>query len=165
AVDTDHDGLSDSLETAGCTSPTNPDTDGDGLSDAAEVALASLGFDWQVAQPAMVTAYLNSTGLATQAQVTASRTAGQNDVTSSPATYSLYSLSQLQNLQVGTPVITKDAVSGKWKLTIGLQKSTDLTNYSDFAFVSANTSVNSSGQIEFLFTVPETNAFFRVSSN
>ena len=142
---------------------TTTDTDGDGLNDAAEVALAALGFDWQVAQPALVTAFLNN-ALFTQSQMNTNRTAGQTDVTSNPSAYSLYSLSQLKNLQVGTPVITKDTVSGKWKLTVGLQKSTDLTNYTAFPFISSGTTVNSSGEVEFLFTVPEDSAFFRVST-
>ncbi|HRE84074.1 MAG TPA: hypothetical protein PLN52_23725 [Opitutaceae bacterium] len=142
---------------------TTDDTDGDGLNDAAEVTLAALGFDWQVAQPAMVTAFLNA-GLYTQAQYNSNRSAGQTDVTSNPSAYSLYSLSQLQNLQVGIPVITKDTVSGKWKLTLGLQKSTDLTNYTAFPFVPSGTTINGSGEVEFLFTVPEDSAFFRVTA-
>ncbi|HEY9155475.1 MAG TPA: hypothetical protein VIM69_10110 [Opitutaceae bacterium] len=143
---------------------TTVDTDGDGLNDAAEAALAGLGFDPQVAQPTQVTAFLNNVNLYTQAQLDAARTAGQADVTSNPTAYSLYSLTQLQNLQVGTPVITKDTTTGKWKITITLQKSTDLTTYTPFPFDPAGTSVNSSGQVEFLFTVPENNAFFRLST-
>lgn len=140
------------------------DTDGDGLNDAAEVQLASLGFNWQVSQTALVNAYLSNTALYTQTQMNTNRVAGQADVTSNPAAYSLYSLSQLQALNVGTPLIVKDTATGKWKLTVALQKSTDLTNYSAFAFIPSETSVNASGQVEFLFTVPETNAFFRLNT-
>ena len=144
---------------------TTVDTDGDGLNDAAEAALAALGFDPQVAQSTQATAFLNNVNLYTRAQLDAARTAGQADVTSNPPAFSLYSLTQLQNLQVGTPVITKDTATGKWKITLTLQKSTDLVNYTAFPFDPAGTSVNSSGEVEFLFTVPENDAFFRLSTN
>ena len=82
------------------------DTDADGLNDASEFQMATLGYDWQVSQPALVNTLMSSAtgaGLYNQTLYNANRTAGQNDVISSPNTYSLYTLSQVQALNVGPP--------------------------------------------------------------
>ena len=144
------------------------DTDGDGMSDAAEFALSTLGFDWQVSQPPLVNTYYNNAniaGLFTQSQYAANRTAGQNDVINSPNTYGLYTTSQIQILNVGVPLLTKDAGTGKFKLTIGIQKTANLTTpFAAFPFTAPDTTINAQGNIEFLFTVPGNAAFFRVQA-
>ena len=117
------------------------DTDGDGLNDAAELQLGGLGFDRQVAQTALVNSFLSSVGLYTPAQV--------------------------QALNVGVPLLTKDAVTGKFKLTIGVQKTTDLAlPFADFPMNGAGftTIINGAGKLEFEFTVPDNAAFFRVQA-
>ena len=117
------------------------DTDGDGMSDASEFNMAALGFIWQVGQPDLVNLYkANANG----------------------AGY--YSLSQVQALHVDAPVLTKDPVSGQFKLTIGIEKSADLGNFTPFPFVAPQTSVNSEGRLEFLFTSPDNAAFFRLQA-
>ena len=144
-------------------------TGNDGMNDAAKFLLSPLGFNWQVSQPALVNTYYtnaNAANLYTQTQYNANRTAGQNDVTSSPNTYSLYTLSQVQTLNAGKPLLTKDAGTGKWKLTIGIQKSPNLatTPFAAFPFTAPDTTINAQGQIEFLFTGPGNAAFFRVQA-
>jgi hypothetical protein len=94
----------------------------------------------------------------------AGRTAGQADVTSDPNTYGLYNLSQVQALNVDAPLLARDAVSKKFKLTVKAKKSTDLVNFSDMPFVSADSTINSNGEMEFEFTSPDNAAFFRIES-
>jgi len=120
------------------------DTDGDGLNDASEFQLAGLGFDWEVSQPALVAALpgiQNNAGFFTPAQV--------------------------QALHVGVPLLTKDAATGKFKLTIGVKKTTILTQpFLDFPMTGAGvtTVINGAGQLEFEFTVPDNAAFFRLEA-
>ena len=193
-------------------------TSNDGLNDAAKVQLAALGFDPTVNQTAKVNAFLASSVLFTQLQLNASRTAGQNDVIStpvtyslynqtqydsnritgrndvisspgtynlfnqtqfdanrltgrndvinSPGTYSLYTLGQIQNLNIGIPLIQKDAVTGKLKLTIGVQRTTNLatTPFTDFPMSGAGVSatINGAGKLEFEFPATENAEFFRL---
>lgn len=122
---------------------TTTDTDSDGLTDWAEFQYAPLGFDWQTSQPALV-AILNN---------------GANAA-------GLYSPSQVQALNVGTPLIQKNAGTGAFKLTIGVLKSTNLTNFQPFPLstAGATTTINGSGNLEFNFTVPDNAAFFRLQS-
>lgn len=119
------------------------DTDADGLTDWAEFQYVPLGFDWQSSQTALV-AILNN----------GSNAAG------------LFSPSQVQALNVGTPLIQKNAGTGAFKLTIGVLKSTNLTNFQPFSLSSAGatTTINGSGNLEFNFTVPDNAAFFRLQS-
>jgi hypothetical protein len=117
------------------------DSDGDGLNDLAELQYAPLGFDWKVKQLALV-ATLNSSA----------NTAG------------LYTPSQVQALNVPTPLLTKDATTGAFKLTIGVEKSTDLTIFSPFPMTVPQTTINGQGELEFLFTPTDNAAFFRLET-
>ena len=94
----------------------------------------------------------------------AGRTAGQADVTSAPNTYGLYNLSQVQALNVGTPLLAKDSATGKFKLTVKAKKSTDLVNFSDMPFSAEDAVINGNGEMEFQFTSPDNAAFFRIES-
>ena len=120
------------------------DTDSDGLSDASEAQLQALGFDWQVNQASLVNSlYNNSNG------------AG------------LYTTSQVQALNVGTPLIQKNPTTGNFTLTIGVQKSTSLTQpFVDFPMGGPGTSttLNGLGKLEFTFSAPGNAAFFRLKS-
>jgi hypothetical protein len=144
------------------------DADGDGLNDAAEFQLATLGFNFQTPQPSPVNFFLTSNALFTQSLYDANRTAGRNDVINSPNTYSLYTLSQVQALNVGVPLLTKDAVTGKFKLTIEVTKSTNLATVPFTAFpmngAGMTTTINAQGKLEFVFPVTDNAAFFRVQS-
>lgn len=94
----------------------------------------------------------------------AGRVLGQADVTSAPNTYGLYNLSQVQALNVGTPLLAKDSATGKFKLTVKAKKSTDLVNFSDMPFSAEDAVINSNGEMEFQFTSPDNAAFFRLES-
>lgn len=125
-----------------CLSATT-DTDTDGLTDWAEFQYAPLGFDWQASQTALVTTLNNGANAA-----------------------GLYSPTQVQALNIGTPLIQKNAGTGAFKLTIGVLKSTNLTNFQPFPLNTpgATTTINGSGNLEFNFTVPDNAAFFRLQS-
>jgi hypothetical protein len=118
------------------------DSDGDGLSDAAEFDLAALGFDWQVSQVDLVDALFNNANGA-----------------------GLYTRTQVQALHVGTPLLERDPVSGFFTLTIGVEKSADLMDFSPFPMTGPQTSINGQGNLEFEFSVADEAAFFRVESN
>lgn len=118
------------------------DTDGDGLNDGPEVQMAALGFNWQVAQPDLVNALH-----------TGANGAG------------LYTTSQIQALNVDTPLIQRNPTTGIFKLTIGVQKSTDLQNFTPFPMTAPQTLINPQGKLEFHFTAPGNTEFFRVQSN
>ncbi len=116
------------------------DTDGDGLNDASEFNMSALGFDWQVSQSALVADYYgnaNGAGLFTPAQV--------------------------QALQTGTPLISRDSSTGRFKLTMDWKKSTNLTDFYDFpAPAGSTTSISPTGDIEFEFSLPDNAAFLRL---
>ena len=90
---------------------------------------------------------------------------GRTQVTDFPNNYGLYSLSQVQALHVGTPLLTKDSASGKFKLTIGVEKSTNLVNFSPMAIPVGAATINAQGEVEFEFTSPDNAAFFRIKSH
>jgi hypothetical protein len=120
----------------------NNDSDGDGMNDASEFQMSALGFDWQVNQIGLVntlTSNLNGMGYFTPAQV--------------------------QTLNVGTPLIQRDGLA-QFKLTLGLEKSTTLLpgSFNPFPMTAPQTTINGAGKLEFLFTVPDNAAFFRLQS-
>jgi hypothetical protein len=117
------------------------DTDGDGMSDAAEVQLSAQGFDWQVPQPGLVTAYY----------------ASANDA-------GLFTTSQVQALNIDVPLIQRNQATGLFRLTIGIRKSTDLMLFNPFPFTAPGTTINGQGKIEFEFSVPDNAAFFRLEA-
>ncbi len=75
----------------------------------------------------------------------------------------LYSPSQIQALNVGTPMLAQVA-PGQFRLTLGLEKATRLTNFVAFPFLAPQTRINESGELEFLFSSPDDAAFFRVEA-
>ena len=142
------------------------DGDGDGLNDSAEFLMSSLGYDWQVDQPALVNTLLNNANVArlfTEPQYAANRTNGQNDVVSDPNAFALYSLSQVQALHSGTPLIARDPGTGKFKLTMDWKKSTNLTDFLDFpAPPGSAVSISPQGDVEFEFPSTDNAAFYRI---
>jgi uncharacterized delta-60 repeat protein len=117
------------------------DTDLDGLNDAAEFLLATLGYDWQVSQPALVNTLLTNANIA-----------------------GLYTQPQVQALNVDSPLLTRNPATGKFKLTLGIQKSADLIEFDPFPFTAPETSINPQGKLEFEFTSPGNAAFFRLGA-
>ena len=118
------------------------DADADGLNDWAEHQLAPLGFDWQIPQTVLVNV-LNS---------------GANAA-------GLFTAGQVQAMNVGVPLISRDPVTGRFKLTMDWRKSTDLSNFFDFPAIPGDVSVNGSGDIEFEFSSWDDAAFFRLESD
>lgn len=129
--------------------------------------MSTLGFDWQVQQTTLVNQLYGSAsqaGLYNQTQYDANRSVGRNDVLSSPNTYDLYSPTQIQSLNVGTPLLQKNPSTGAFTLTLGIEKSTNLTNFTPLPFVAPQMTVNGQGKLEFQFTSPGNAAFFRVQA-
>jgi hypothetical protein len=100
----------------------------------------------------------------TQTQYDVIADAAQAEITNSPNNYGLYNLSQVQALHVGTPLLAKDPASGKFKLTIGVEKSTNLVNFSPMVIPVGAATINAQGKMEFQFTSPDNAAFFRIES-
>ncbi|MDP0496545.1 MAG: hypothetical protein Q7Q73_10090 [Verrucomicrobiota bacterium JB024] len=112
------------------------------MNDAAEIKLAMLGFDWEVAQPDLVSVYYDNAS-----------TAG------------LYTSDQVEDLNVGTPLIQRDSTSGLFTLTLTLQQSLDLADFTPLPFTASDVSVNESGEIEFQFSSSDSTVFFRIAAD
>ncbi|MBE7500177.1 MAG: choice-of-anchor D domain-containing protein [Verrucomicrobiales bacterium] len=141
------------------------DTDGDGMNDWVEYQLSALGFDWQTPQREMVTDYWAQSptnGLYHQAQYDASRELGRAEVITNPNPHGLYTLAQVHALNAGTPLLARDPASGQFTLTLGLERSADLTNFQPFPLTAPQTVINADGRLEFRFTAPDDAAFFRL---
>ena len=111
------------------------------MSDGAEFQWSALDFDPLLSQPALVS---------------------QFDTTASAAGY--YTPAQIQALQVDTPLLTHDG-AGNFTLTIGVEKSTDLSNFIPFPMLPPGTAtINPAGKLEDSFTSPENAEFFRLQS-
>jgi len=124
------------------------DRDGDGLNDASELLMAALGFNFQVNQTSLVNTLFNNVGGA----VSNLNAAG------------FFTQSQLQALNVDTPLLAKDPNTGLFKLTIGVEKATQLTNFFPFPMTAPQTTINAEGKLEFQFTSPDGAAFFRLEA-
>lgn len=115
------------------------DTDGDGLNDVVELQLESLGFDWQVNDEerlAILQWGANAEGL--------------------------YTGEQLQEMEPATPLISRNPVDGRFKLTIAVKKSVDLADFSLYPMAAPETAINGQGRLEFHFTPADPAAFFRL---
>ncbi len=99
------------------------------------------------------------------AAISTARTQGRADVTGDPASYNLYTAAGLRALHVGKPLLLRDATNGKFRLTLALQSSTNLIDFAPKRFVPAAIAINSAGELEFEFDVPESAAFFRISAD
>jgi DNA-binding beta-propeller fold protein YncE len=135
----DSDEISFDIPISGQALSTSHDTDGDGLNDAAELEMAALGFDWQVGNPSLVSALTSNTDLA-----------------------GLYTASQIQTLHVDTPIISRQAETGNFILTLGLGKSSDLLHFDALPFTESDISINAHGQLEFEFSSSGTAEFYRI---
>ena len=117
------------------------DSDADGLSDAAEYRMSSLGFDWQLAQADMVSAFQS----------------GAN-------TGGLYNASQIQAMNIGIPLISKNATSGQFEISVKLQKSTNLQTFQQFSLNATDTTIEPDGSLKIRFIAPDSAAFFRLQA-
>lgn len=129
------------LDLAGTALDFVTDTDGDTLNDASELLMGALGFDWQSPQPTLVATLLdNATG------------AG------------LYNLSEVQALNVNTPILQRDPGTGVFSLILGLQKSTDGQQFDPFPMTAPATSITPLGELKFDFTPTDGAALFRLET-
>ncbi|MFZ9937109.1 MAG: choice-of-anchor D domain-containing protein [Luteolibacter sp.] len=117
------------------------DSDGDGLNDEAEYRMSALGFDWLTEQPQLVSALMDNASAA-----------------------GLHTTSQIQEMNIGVPLITKNASSGNFELTVGLQKSTDLQSFQHFPLNETETSIEPDGRLKISFTSDNNAAFFRIKA-
>jgi len=89
---------------------------------------------------------------------------GNSDVLEDPNSFGLYTLSQVHAIHVGPPLLAKDPATGKFKLTLKAEKSTDLQTFTALPFSSEAATINAQGEMEFQFTSPENAAFFRIGA-
>jgi hypothetical protein len=77
----------------------------------------------------------------------------------------LYTQSQLQALNVNSPLLAK-GTNGQFTLTIGVQRSTNLTSFTDLPLNSAGAStvIDGSGKLQFTFPGSNNAAFFKLQS-
>jgi hypothetical protein len=98
------------------------DADGDGISDTVESNNSGLGLSPTVSDATVLAT------LKTAAQFSANRTAGQDDVINSPATYSLYTSTSILDLRtVGQTMVQAGPVNVS--LTLPVEKSTGLSTW------------------------------------
>ena len=121
---------------------TTVDTDNDGLNDAAEYQMAGLGFDWQTPQPGLVSLLFSNA----------------NDA-------GLFTPNQVQAMHAGATLAQRDAATGQFTITLGLERSTDLQNFTLFPMTTPQATINAQGRMDFKFTVPDNTAFFRLERN
>jgi hypothetical protein len=117
------------------------DADNDGMNDWGEYKLRALGFDWQVPNTDLVNTYYDNAGSA-----------------------GLVTAAQVQNLNVGTPLLQRDSATGEFTLTIGVNQSSDLRQWTPLPMTVPQTIINSQGKVEFRFTTPDNAAFFRLQT-
>lgn len=117
------------------------DTDGDGINDGSELQMAALGFKWNQSQPALV-----------------------NTLFSNASQIGLYTTSQVQALNVGTPLLTRNPTNGSFTLTLGIEKSTNLSTFTPFPMTAPQSTINGQGKLEFQFTASDNAAFYRVQA-
>ncbi len=115
------------FSTSGVLQGTAPavDTDGDGITDSVETTNSALGFNSAVSDANTVLGTLK-----TNAQFTANFTAGQTSVTSNPSAFSLYTAASILDVRsVGQVVVAAPAGPGNVTLTLPVEKSTGLTTW------------------------------------
>jgi alpha-tubulin suppressor-like RCC1 family protein len=123
------------IQLTGAAYSTILDTDSDGLSDWTEFRLSALGFDWQTNNAALV-ASLTDAGL--------------------------YTAPEVQDLNVGIPLLQRNPNSGEFTMTMSVEKSANVGTWSLFPMSAPQTIINGQGKLEFRFTTPDNAAFFRL---
>jgi formylglycine-generating enzyme required for sulfatase activity len=120
---------------------TTLDADSDGMNDWGEVKLSALGFDWQTPNNALVSALYNNAGAA-----------------------GLFTSTHVQDLNVGIPLMQRNHLTGEFTLTIGVDKSTNLSTWTPMPMTGPQVLINGQGKLEFRFSSPDNAAFFRLKS-
>ncbi|MFO1488772.1 MAG: hypothetical protein U1F65_09865 [Verrucomicrobiota bacterium] len=115
------------------------DTDGDGLSDASEVLMNVFGFDWTISQTNLVNIYHGNANGA-----------------------GYYTQSQLQALDVGAPLIARNAANGQFELTIGVNKSTNLATFAPMPLTTPQVGVDGQGKVRVQIADTNNIGFYRI---
>ncbi len=98
-------------------------------------------------------------------QYLANREAGRADVIGSPNVFGLFNTNQVQDMNVGTPLLRKDPATGNFKLTIKVQRTANLvTPFTPFPMTTNSATINAQGELEFVFPSQDDAAFFRLQS-
>jgi formylglycine-generating enzyme len=120
---------------------TTLDADSDGMNDWGEFKLSSLGFNWQTPNTALVNALYDNAGAV-----------------------GLFNSTQVQDLNVGIPLMQRNHATGEFSLTIGVDKSTNLSTWTPMPMTGPQVLINGQGKLEFRFNSPDNAAFFRLRS-
>ncbi|MFM8655894.1 MAG: hypothetical protein ACKOD5_02000, partial [Chthoniobacterales bacterium] len=72
--------------------------------------------------------------------------------------------SQIQALNVGAPLITKNPSTGQFELTVGLQRSTNMQSFLPFSLLDTTTTIELDGKLKIRFNTPDRAAFFRLQA-
>jgi hypothetical protein len=115
------------------------DSDDDGMNDAAEHKLAALGLDWTIPQPSLVSAYFAES-----------------------SRNGLFNRDQIKAMRPSMKLLGKNPASGRFTLSVGLLKSTDLRNFQPTPLLAPQIHVLDDGNLEYEFASPEPAAFFRL---
>jgi hypothetical protein len=64
----------------------------------------------------------------------------------------------------GVPLLQRDPTTSEFTLTIGVNQSSDLRQWTALPMTVPQTIINSQGKVEFRFTAPNNAAFFRLQT-
>ena len=89
---------------------------------------------------------------------------GVKDIKASPNKYDLYSVDQIRNLNLNTPLLQKHPTTGKFTLKIQGEKSGDLGGFSPLSFKDGDVTVAPDGSVQFEFSSSDKAAFYRLKA-
>lgn len=118
------------------------DSDGDGLNDVAEWSLASLGFLWQQSQVPLVQSFKQ--GVAAAGYIAPE---------------------QIESVKLTTPLLQRDPVTGLFQLQLKLQRSVNLSQWSNLVPAQVNWSVGSASMNVSLPANSNATQFFRLQGD
>jgi hypothetical protein len=116
------------------------DIDGDGLNDWAEYQARILGLDWETAQPALVTAFLDGADGA-----------------------GLVYPEDVGGISSSFQIVPENPATGEFSLRMRLHESSDLTNFVPMILNPDDLNVNADGDIQYDFQSSDDKKFYRAS--
>jgi hypothetical protein len=146
---TDDDGASASGSTNVSLTPlASVDSDGDNIDDLVEFTLRNQGFDWNLSQPELAET-VAAAGLVSRSKL---------------ASEGYYDLAGMRALLAPSPVIARNSQTGKVRLTLGVQQSSNLSSFTALPASATQVSVTPQGEISFEFDAPANAGFFRIEA-
>jgi hypothetical protein len=67
-------------------------------------------------------------------------------------------------MNIGIPLISKNATSGQFEISVKLQKSTNLQTFQQFSLNATDTTIEPDGSLKIRFITPDSAAFFRLQA-